>query len=528
MTSLDSSPRGAEGKLTFWPAVFLALLVAATALLLLGLSRGMAVGVRDEWQWRTHATTVLLPALVAGPLVALVAAALLLLRSGFWEGRGRAAKAGYLVLLVLLIWAFQIGVLSFAPDRTAPNPVISAGALVISPVATTYFSASLESRQLGSLLSNYTTLLPWFPYHAQTHPPGAMAFFWLIDRGVRNSARLQAAGDALLRRLTGRGSDDLAVLYNGAFGAYYAGRTHVRVAAPDALAAILSAYLLPLLGALAAFPLYRLASLLAGPRVAVRSVVLFAAIPALSLFAPGIDQVLVPITALLLYLWALQLRRESLWLGLLIGIVYGVGLFISLGLLALAPLLALWTLLRPATGESVTGRQAWSTLGRSILAVSVGLAVFFTLLYAVWGFNMIEVGEFLLRSHRGTTLEASPRSYWPWVIHDPIEFSFFLGVPLVLWLIAALFSPSGKQGRPGALAALLYGWAITVVLLDVSGLVRGEVGRIWLFLMAPAAVFAAGAIEHFPRRDLAVTITLVLLLFQAVAMRASLQLFNLY
>jgi len=62
----------------------------------------------------------------------------------------------------------------------------------------------------------------------------------------------------------------------------------------------------------------------------------------------------------------------------------------------------------------------------------------------------------------------------------------------------------------------------------VSGFVRGEVGRIWLFLMAPAAVFAAGAIEHFPRRDLAVTITLVLLLLQAVAMRASLQLFNLY
>ena len=64
-------------------------------------------------------------------------------------------------------------------------------------------------------------------------------------------------------------------------------------------------------------------------------------------------------------------------------------------------------------------------------------------------------------------------------------------------------------------------------LLDVSGTVRGEVGRIWLFLLWPAAIAAAPLLSRSRGRVAVVTALVLLQVCQAMLMRAHLTMYSL-
>ncbi|MCD6362285.1 MAG: hypothetical protein J7M38_15615, partial [Armatimonadetes bacterium] len=88
------------------------------------------------------------------------------------------------------------------------------------------------------------------------------------------------------------------------------------------------------------------------------------------------------------------------------------------------------------------------------------------------------------------------RTYHVWVWMNLIEFGIFLGLPTALAVVWAVPRMAADlRGKSGALMpAYLGAAALTVLLaLDVSGIVRGETSRIWLFF-APFLIPAAAQV----------------------------------
>jgi hypothetical protein len=125
-----------------------------------------------------------------------------------------------------------------------------------------------------------------------------------------------------------------------------------------------------------------------------------------------------------------------------------------------------------------------------------------------------------------TTVEAA-RSYWAWLIMDPVELIVFAGLPLVA---AAFWSwrSMARDPESARLRAFLLAWFIAVVLLDLSGTVRGEVGRIWLFLLWPAALAAGPRLASLPRRGFVISVLIALQVWQAILMRGYLTLYDVF
>ena len=135
--------------------------------------------------------------------------------------------------------------------------------------------------------------------------------------------------------------------------------------------------------------------------------------------------------------------------------------------------------------------------------VLAGLLFF---LPALWGTSPIGTARTALSIHRaGFT---APRSYPLWLLFNPIDFLLFLGPPVAL---AAIFRIDRSQATP-AERRFRSAFAIGVIALLISGVVRGEVGRIAIPLM-PAALLA---LLPRPRVQGAVLVGALLILLDGV------------
>jgi len=206
----------------------------------------------------------------------------------------------------------------------------------------------------------------------------------------------------------------------------------------------------------------------------------------------------------------------------LAGLVFALSAFFSLGVIAVG----LWLVLLAVVGAirrpdrmAVAGMFA-----RLALTGLAGFALFYVVLYFALGYHPIAVARQALFAHHGVTVAEQARTYWKWVLMNPVECAVFAGLPLV---IAALWAIPDLRRDPEmrCLNTFLIASAIAFVLLDLSGTVRGEVGRIWLFLMGPLAMAAAPALDRPNRNGVFVAIVLLQVL-QALLMRAHITLYS--
>jgi hypothetical protein len=93
-----------------------------------------------------------------------------------------------------------------------------------------------------------------------------------------------------------------------------------------------------------------------------------------------------------------------------------------------------------------------------------------------------------LAMHRETF--TAPRGYWTWLIFNPLDLALFVGVPVAV-LFAARLIDAVRSGPREPLDRFTLAAAAGVLLLALSGTVRGEVGRIWIPLMPLLLVPAA-------------------------------------
>lgn len=468
---------------------------AATAGFGFALALGWEPGVPGEWVWRAGAVrTNLLPS-IAGVL-ALTALTAALCRPGRWESLRPAARAGWLGALVLVVFVFQLALLN-----ASGLPWIAQGAVIASPVATTYFGVSLGVEDPAQWLARYPDLMRALPHHAPTHPPGFVLFFVLIRRIC---ASLSPQGDWL---------SGVAEQYR-LFG--------MDLTPADALAAIVSAGAVALIGALSLPALYALAARQGGARLALCSACMAAAMPGLLLLGASSDLIVMTLAVVALWLGYGAWRSGSLVGAGLAGLTVALGLFVSLAFGLVAAIAAAWVIF----GAARVGDRA-AAVGRAAKhAAAAGLAfgAFYLVLYLVWDYRPIAVAREALAAHREVTTVSFARAYWKWVLMNPLECAIFVGLPLT---ISALWSwRSVRWSQLPRLGSLLIAWLVVMAVLDLSGIVRGEVGRIWLFLLWPAAL-AAGA--YLSRRSDAARLVPLLVLFQAaqaVAMRGYLTIYS--
>ena len=150
-------------------------------------------------------------------------------------------------------------------------------------------------------------------------------------------------------------------------------------------------------------------------------------------------------------------------------------------------------------------RRSAATAVRALVCAAVVTFTIYLVLRIGLGYDLI--GAFQATNQRylhGPGSEAMNRPIRFWLFGDVAAFLLGLGVPIVLGLGIALRRRSAES------LAL----ALVVTLATIGGYTKGEVERIWLF-MIPLAALAAAA--YLPRRGSAVTVMLALLAVQAAA-----------
>ena len=474
-------------------------MAAAIAAVGLGvaLEAGWEPGLRGEWVWRSNALPVQMwPPLAAG--VCLAALSALLCRARAWEAMRPLGRGLSLALLILVAFSLQIALLN-----AVGTPWITPGAYIVSPNATTYFGVALGVQDPADWVARYHDLLPTLPYHAATHPPGFMLLFLAIQRAC--TALVDPHSPALA---------DLATGYSDLFG--------LGLAPPDAAAAIVGALAIALIGALGLLPIYFLARRLSNPVAAICSTCLAASMPGLLLLGASPDLVVMSLTIFALCLGYCAWRGKSAPLGILAGLAVAVGLFFTLGFALVGAWAALWIVFG-ALGSGSRSRA----LRRALIAGSLGLAgfaVFYLALYLLYGYQPVAVTLEALSAHRGVTTVEAARTYWKWLLMNPVECAIFGGLPLTvaaLWSRRALRTPDYARLR-----AFLISWLVLFALLDLSGTVRGEVGRIWLFLLWPTALAAGAWCARSPDRRGAVPLLVLLQVTQTLLMKAYLTMYS--
>ena len=483
-------------------AIFLGVITVATGIVCLLSLRGFGWGVKNEWEW--HRGGEFLKGMWGLPLIPLAVALAglpILLR---WH---RARRPGRLDTVVTVIFLIAITfALQMAVWFMQPGAVGAAAGVMLSPTTTTYFTYAFRHRadSLSFLLSNYAQIMREFRAHARTHPPGPLILFWATQRVVAAWPGLQRAIAGVADAFQPGGFDFIVTVARG----HYAPLPRDTVAA-----AILAGFLLPFLGSLSVVFVYFLARLLnADQVVAVVAGFCAATIPSLVLFAPAVDQVAAFLGAAALLALCAAGMRGSLLLAAVAGVILALGTFVSLAILALAPLGGLWLALsRP--GPRLRVALAWAG----------GFIAFFLVLFGLFRFNFIAVVLQGIGAHHAYTTQAFPRTYHKWLFWNLMDAALFLGVPLALWLGRQAI---GQARRAIAVDPLLLAWLITVLALDLSGVVRGEAGRLWMFLLLPAAVPAGAAIARLgPTAGRATAVTLVLQVAQVIVFKEMMSLF---
>lgn len=383
------------------------------------------------------------------------------------------------VLALLVPLALGLGTAIHLNDVLYP---VEAPLVVLSEVATGYYTVAAESTSVGEVFAEDLARLrdPALPDRVRTHPPGPIVLMlWLREWTLAVPGALPGI-EALIRRVYGFEAETIVRLTEPS--------TSRPVSSVDALIACPIGWLMTLLPALIFLPVYGLGATLANRKVGLAAAALALGIPSLWVFLPGIDGLGALLALTGLYLWAAALRGGQWWRYALAGLGAALMLLWSYGYLALAPVALLLAWPRGAGGRA-------RNLAAGLVYALVVFVVIFGLLAGATGYNLLSSMLTSLRV-QGEIMEREQRDYLTWLWFNPYAFVLFLGPGLWPGLVAAV---AGRRGQPKLVWRLAEGTVLTLLLLVVMGSTRGEVERIWVFLMPLLVVPVAAALTRVPR-----------------------------
>lgn len=467
--------------------------------IIVGLSLGTAVslcllwigdfpfGVSGEWTW--HRVKIhdghLTPALLGIAIGAIVGGIYL----GFaWVGLKRIGNAtrwesagwlsGSTIVGFLLLFTVQ-------SVPTAPATRIKTVWVLYDRGASGYFADSVFSNDdVATFLATYESkMAAGDVFHIGTHPPG----LFLGNRALLAICRQSPAlSSAVLRTQPNSSADAFTALERQT-------RKPRKLNREERAALWLSAMITQGIAAAVVIPLFLLVSATHGRRAAWMSAAFWPLVPAISVFLPKSDALLPFMGMMFLWLWCEAIRRRSLLFAAAAGASFWVGLTFSLALLPiglLAVLLTCWETWIRIDEETTPAQRFRRNVNLAACAASVFLAAT-ALVWFACDLNLFNVWAWNLRNHAAFYDQVGfPRTYWKWLLVNPIELAVATGWPIVFFAVAAAVrdwraSSSADEARSartttlGAAVCCLAIWSV----LWLSGKNMGEAARLWLFLM---------------------------------------------
>jgi hypothetical protein len=467
-------------------------LVAAGSLAVLWLTP-IPLGIPGEWVWdRIPFASNEWPAVALGWFAAALVGGLYIafavLGAARLESASRGQTAAWLAGLTLggFAWLWSV---QESPARVEYAMTKTAWALYFRGTEGYFDQARYEMRDVRTYLADYERLMAQGDVlHLGTHPPGLILFHRAC---LEVCADLPPLREFLLSTQPAsfrRALDETEELNRGT----------PRAITPDDRAALwLAALVTQILAAAALMPIYLLVRRDHPRSVAWLSTAIWPLVPALAVFLPKSDAIFPFLGALFLWLWLEGFRRGRLSLCLLAGAIFWFSMFLSLAILpiaAAAALLTLWEgVVCTATERTVVRARDWIA---RIGAAVVGWVLPVALLSVLGRINLLAVWSWNYRNHAGF-YQHYVRTYWLWVLVNPIEFAFALGAPLAMAAMLGVWLQlrGGWRSRAAGPA-----WCLTAVwiLLWLSGKNMGESARLWLIVMPwpvwlTAAYFSAAS-----------------------------------
>ena len=461
------------------------LLIVALAVWLLVVQR--PIGWPSEWEIPVFGPIYPLRFLLPAALTLLGLGGLLAhlwraMRKEKIESHRRALAWAIAIGLAVGAWSLQTALWSVAPDSVA-----RLAAVQLSEVSTGYLGEAFTIRDVGDYLRSYADEMPRKPEHVATHPPGAVLFFY----GVRQ------LGDIFpeLRRSALIASSTAVGVSIEQLAAEVVAYPTTRWRGSDGLAtAIMASWLLGAAGALVPLVVFAALRGPVGIERALAAATPLALTPGLLFYFPTLVMLMVLASTLVLAALAAA-QRHVAWAAVA-GLITAAALFVSLGALGLVALGGAFLLLRAARQVGRSSDASWSDTRSAavpLLTFGAGLLVGLGLWYAI-GVDAARVFSHGLGMHSAITGIESFRSYGVWVWLNFVEFAVFMGLPLTALAVASIprIIRTLREPSSRALPAYLGASALVVLLLlDLTGVVRGETGRLWMFLVPWLAAGAA-------------------------------------
>jgi hypothetical protein len=319
--------------------------------------------------------------------------------------------------------------------------------IVASPIATSYFTDAMGIQQPLEWLRHFDTAK--LGLHSATHPPGPILFYYLFFKllGPCAGALIGGCAVGLLA------SAGVLVIYR--FGELWTSDQRARLSA--------SAF--------------------------------YALLPALIVLFPEFDQVY-PILAMLLMLsWvqAVNSPAEVSKYAFYTGAVLFVATFFAYNLLLVGAFLAYY-------GFYWLWRRKWTWSAGKALLRTFGIALgvcagLYAVLWLASGYNPIASFGHAMSNQAAFAADIK-RPYALFAMLDPYDFFVGAGIitlPILLFHFQRLLKQFDAKRTDMVLTLIGLGTIFTV---DLSGLLRGESARVWLFLQPLLVVPVAGDLSR--------------------------------
>ena len=490
-------------------------IIVATGLFVVGVWTNAIPLLRgpDEWRWTLRTLTQpagrLLLALVILALYAVAAARWIVFfpldssppsRRVEWFFLMFLTVAAPLIQVVLAAAVWRQSLFEFFADTTSPS-------------VTGFHSVAVTTPNLPAYLSSYADFMQTLPIHPQTHPPGLVLLHWLGWQGFAAEPDLANSLAMPLRTLQCQNAA-LMTLDNAQ------------------LASSVVGMIIPIIGGFTVWPLYALGRRLIGARQAALAAAIFPILPMFVMWAAQPDQVFPLLLLIGLYFIHTGLDARSLWRFLLAGIVFSLATFLSFGnmvMLVIAGLyMIVWWLTHAAWRDLWKGEivRRWSGQLFALAAGGVTIWLIYVVAYRVPLTDLATLTTRLISE--GTRCPICPsthRTYNVWVVWNIVDFAIFLSLPVSILLLSrlpALITSSYAALRKHRIVAwtpLTVAALLMFVVLNLAGIVRGEVSRLWSYFGPLFILLALAPVKGiWPAKRTGVAIFIGLIAMQLFSM----------
>lgn len=315
--------------------------------------------------------------------------------------------------------------------------------------------------RLGAIVADYETILNNNPEirYAATKPPGQLLFYVLSQRVTEFVSPSENYQERVLKL------------------------------------SLFISLVWPLLAFVVIWPLYSAAEKVYDHKTAILAGVIYMFIPSVMLVILHLDQVLYPLLFMLTILSALKAGYESsCTMAVVNGVLVFLSLYVSFSLVTVWPMALILILL--------AGRDKFRWKGAALSVL--GTIVMYGLFYLAFRYDAItRYGNTMLYHQAWKHWQPGIMEIIKYGLLNLVEFSCWLGLPMVVLFFVALGRPIEKAALRNwsALRGLPVITALALVGMALLGRTKGEVARLWIFIIPVICMIVASEIiRRYPYR----------------------------